>query len=202
MKTSTKLPVRYLYWTKSKGIKGMLKSPEDFVVKERIGAEFFSRFRRGKNVEMSEGKYSLCLLTKKGMTTEEAVEKVARRLSIPGKNISYAGLKDKFSVSSQYITIKGQANDMDGDGLKLEFIQFTDKKISVGDLKSNLFETSLCCNPEKIGEALDELKKGFPNYFGLQRFGSGLNNHVIGKFLVERNFGGALELINNIYKRG
>ncbi len=202
MKTSTRLPVRYLYWTKAKGVKGTVKTPEDFVVREQLDGKFFSRFSHGR-AEPVKGKYSLWLLAKRNLTTEEAVKIASERLSVPRDNISYAGLKDKFAVTEQYLTIKGakSSGSVEQEGFLLRFVSFTDKRLSVGDLVSNVFEVTLHgCNGEKLKEALEELRKGFPNYFGLQRFGHSMNNHIIGKCLVERKFTEALEMINACYR--
>lgn len=45
------------------------------------------------------------VITKRERTTQDAVERIARQLGIPGRCISYAGNKDKRGITSQRITI-------------------------------------------------------------------------------------------------
>ena len=172
-------------------------APEDFIVEEQIDPKFLRKFERspGKIIQI-EGPYTLYLLKKRNLTTEEAIKIVAARFKIPASSIGFAGLKDKFAATSQYITIKGTFDGFSEKKLSLVQIGRTNKHISIGNLISNKFTITLHnCNTDKIEKAARKMKK-MPNLFGPQRFGLLKNNHIIGKFLVEKHFANALKLIN------
>jgi tRNA pseudouridine13 synthase len=133
------------------------------------------------------------------MTTHKALRLIAKKMSIAVSDIGYAGLKDKFAVTEQYVTIKNPGlRGLDLDALTLVEVGKTNKHISIGNLIGNDFTITLhgCKNIENIEKIGKELTKGVPNYFGLQRFGTKRNNHVIGKLLVQRRFDEALDKIN------
>ena len=196
--------LRYRYWTKNKGIKGKIKKQEDFVVREIIDQKFLKRFRRtGNGISPMHGKYHMFLLKKRGMTTLEAIEELSRELKIPRENFGYAGLKDRFSVSYQYMTVKAGIKALKTHNLEVSGIRRIDRPIHPGDLIGNEFIITLHCkNTENLEKVIEELKKrGMPNYFGEQRFGKNKNNHIIGRFLIKRKFKKALKLINKNCKK-
>ena len=196
------IKLNYLYTTKIRGIGGKLQNPEDFIVKEIIDRKFFSKYSRKNKVELSEGKNSLVLLKKRNMTTHQAVKIIAEKYGIGKKEISYAGLKDKFAVTEQYMTIKKNVDGFKEDNIEVKVIGKTDKVLGVGDLIENNFEITLhnCKNIRNIPMILKEIyDKEIPNYFGPQRFST--NNHIIGKLLIKRKFDEALDLINKNYEK-
>src|SRR3989338_936985 len=102
-----------MYWTKSPGTGGKVEREEDFVVEEIPLKKFLAKFSRDSSgVSPIKGPYSLVLLKKKGMTTKDVIDFISRKLSIRKEDIGYAGLKDKFAVTSQYMTIKGAIDDI------------------------------------------------------------------------------------------
>ena len=186
------------YWTKSKGTGGRIRSPEDFVVREIIGRKFLRRYSIGKKISKPK-KYNLLLIRKRDITTKSAIRKLAEYSGIPENYFGYAGLKDKFSVSYQYLTVNGdrKIEKISLDNVEIIEITKSEKFLSKGDLVCNEFEITLhgCKrNPEKI---VAELAKGMPNFFGPQRFGRHGDNHVIGRLLLKRQFDVALEIINS-----
>ncbi len=194
------MKITYKYWTKSKGTGGRIKSPEDFIVNEVIDKKFLRSFERTSNgVRKVSGPYTIFLLKKSNMTTHEALDIVAQKMSVPVSDIGYAGLKDKSAVTSQYITIRNpKAEKIELDYLSLVRIGATNRHISIGNLTGNEFLITLhgCKNANSREEIMKALSKGIPNYFGLQRFGSERNNHIVGKCLINRDFNGALRIIN------
>ena len=51
------------------------------------------------------GRYTFYRLTKRDVGTIEAVEAICRRWNLAGRRVSYAGLKDRHAVTTQYLTI-------------------------------------------------------------------------------------------------
>ncbi len=198
------MKLNYRYWTKSKGIKGRLEREEDFIVREITDQKFLKSFKRTeKGIKQMHGRYFIFILKKKGMTTLEAVERLSRKSKIPKEEFGYAGLKDKFSVSYQYMTVKHRIKTLKTKDLEIYDIKKIDRHMHTGDLVGNEFLITLhCCkSPERISKLIKELKKrGMPNYFGQQRFGKNENNHVIGRALVKRDSAKALRLLNRNYK--
>ncbi len=185
------MKVAYKYWTKSQGIGGMLLEPEDFVVKEILHPDLLRK--------SASGKYTLFLVRKRNMTTHQMIEKLR---SMGLLDIGYAGLKDKFAVTWQYVSAITAAREYkSGDVHALPM--GSSRKLMPGDLVANAFVITLHgCKTAGLTKVVDELaEKGMPNYFGLQRFGKYRNNHIIGRHLVKKQFGKALDLINLGAKR-
>lgn len=186
------------YWTKAGGIGGKIERPEDFLVKEIIHRKYFSKFSRKSKVEKTEGRYGIFVLRKRNLTTHQAVRAVSKEFGTV--RIGFAGLKDKFAVTEQYITVEG-GSGFSASGMELKKVGTTDMFLSKGDLLRNEFEIRLHgCRTENMEKAAEELaKKGFPNYFGRQRFGVNANNQAVGRLIVKRRFDEALEMINKAY---
>lgn len=179
--------VRYKCWTKACGIGGLREKPEDFAVREIIHPIFLRK--------SSEGKYTLFLVKKRNMTTHEAIKKLA---SLGFVDIGYAGLKDKFAVTWQYMSAMAEPKKYEIDNLEVVPVG-SSRKLLPGDLLGNVFAVTLhdCENIEKLPLIIKELlDRGMPNYFGMQRFGRYGKNLEIGKHLVKRNFRRALKMIN------
>ena len=166
------------------------ENPEDFIVKE------ISIVKPGK-----QGTYAYVLLKKRSYTTLRALQHLAERLRIPLRDIGFAGNKDKNAVTEQLISIKNVREERIGNvGLKdieLEFLGYSNKPTSLGDLEGNQFRIVARSVDEKEIANLEK-KAGkkpilMPNYFGEQRFSK--NNAEIGKALVKKNFKKAAELI-------
>jgi len=191
----TKSRARYLC---SNDYRKFLKKPEDFVVREVIDSKFLQKYQRADKGVEKVGKYTLFLLKKRNMTTREAINRIAKMQKVPVNEFSYAGLKDRFALTYQYVTVRGEIKPLKTDNLEISGIRKTGKRISVGDLVANEFIITLhnCRNIKKV--------KKMPNFFGPQRFGRNMNNHLIGRCIVKRKWEKALGLINknskNSYK--
>ncbi len=167
-----------MYYTKSPGTGGKTETEDDFIVEEIQNFPKFLRTRQG--IKPMSGPYTLFLLTKRNMTTEEAVKFLEKKFGPVG----YAGLKDKFAVTSQYVTIKGGRN-IKTKNLQLKKIGSLNRPIQVGELIGNKFRITLknCKHPENMEKLAKELKI-MPNYFGPQRFSR--SNIETGKKILKR----------------
>jgi tRNA pseudouridine13 synthase len=159
--------------------------PEDFIVDEIPEKEFL----REKN------RYSIYVLEKRRYNTEDAIIEISRRLNIPRKNMGYAGAKDRNAITTQYISILGNGQELEIKDIKLSFIGYSDLPISLGNLFGNRFKITIrnleAEDVEKI-KSKSDMKK-FINYFDTQRFS--LNNPQIGKMMIEKKYKDACEII-------
>ena len=153
------------------------KSPEDFVVTE-IPA--FS--------PSGEGEHLYLEITKRELSTEEAVRRVARALGIDARDAGYAGMKDKHAVTTQTISVPfarerslDEALGCEVEGVTILRATRHGHKLKPGHLKGNRFEIVLRdIAPDDMPSVIAKLEeageKGVPNAFGPQRFGKDGDN--------------------------
>lgn len=164
---------------------------EDFIVYEIFDKNMLSM------KQDTEHKYSIFLLKKQNMTTEDAVQKIAECLKIKRSYLGIAGIKDKNAITEQYISVynldRAKVERMKIKNINLEFQGYSSKPISIGDLEGNKFQIiirNLDANDKiKFLQSLKILKYNdffIPNYFDEQRFSR--NNVEIGKLLLKKDF--------------
>lgn len=154
--------------------------PEDFIVEE-IPKQWITN-------HLKKGQYTYFRLTKRDLTTEEAITRIARRLNRPRKLFGYAGTKDRRAVTTQYCSVKGAFRTLQLDGLSAEPVGAGQEPISLGDLLGNRF-TIRVKDADKAPAQLECV----PNYFDEQRFGSTGSNADIGKAIIAGDFKNAAE---------
>jgi tRNA pseudouridine13 synthase len=148
--------------------------PQDFQVREVVDLPTEAESAAGAPEERP---YFLHRLTKKKLTTPEAVALIARRFGIAKSDIAFGGLKDKQSLSEQIISIKGRAIEHREGGLKLTPVGRRATPISSEDVKANRFRITVRGlqyeDLRDLAARLDDVRAhGYPNYFDSQRFGS------------------------------
>ncbi len=144
--------------------------PEDFRVDE------IDAFEAG-----GEGEHLLLTIEKRGLTTAEAVRRVAAWAGVAESAIGHAGLKDRHAVTRQRLSVwlpgreDPDPSALDGEGLRIIEAQRHSRKLPRGALAGNRFRLAL---REVVGDraAIEErlqaiTGQGVPNYFGEQRFG-------------------------------
>jgi tRNA pseudouridine13 synthase len=170
------------------GVGGVIKTrPEDFVVEELPLYE-----------PSGEGTHVYALMEKKGIGTREALDRVARALNYSRREIGSAGLKDAHAVARQWISIEHvepqQVERISVRDVRILQTSRHTNKLKPGHLRGNRFTVRLrqlaLPVPQAAQIARDVLsilsRRGTPNYFGPQRFGSRQDNHLLGK-AVARN---------------
>ncbi len=176
------------------------QSPRDFVVDEIPLYEF-----------SGEGEHLILHVRKKNLTTWEMVDIFCVFLGIKAKEIGYAGLKDKFAMTKQYISVnkkyEKQLEIFSHPDIKILSTTYHNNKIKTGHLKGNRFFIRLKkvnpTNATKIDLVLKQIKQhGMPNFFGYQRFGKNGDNYIQGEqiafgFKKERNVKMKKLLINS-----
>ncbi|MFH1174596.1 MAG: tRNA pseudouridine(13) synthase TruD [archaeon] len=159
--------------------------PEDFIVEELPNLPF-----------AEEGSYAVLKLTKTGLTTEDALEKLTRLLHKSRSDFSAAGNKDKHATTTQYVSVKHvQRNTIENamtklvpDKLTFSLAGFLDRPLSTGMLAANRFTVSIrnCTGISSLPFMI--------NYFDDQRFSK--DNVAIGMLLLKKKFKEAVQHIS------
>lgn len=137
----------------------------------------------------NEGEHRILKIRKKNIGTLEVVKIIAQVLNIKEKDIGYAGLKDKNALTYQHISVPNKAFVTYENNLhKMEQIKIIESclhsnKIKIGHLRGNKFFIRLKKVTTQSFERIKEevllaQKKGFPNFFGYQRFGNFGDNYI------------------------
>ncbi|HLU39949.1 MAG TPA: tRNA pseudouridine(13) synthase TruD [Planctomycetota bacterium] len=143
--------------------------PDDFVV---IEEELYPPEGRGDHLWLR--------VRKRGLSTLQAVEALARALGRREREFGFAGMKDAFAVTEQWISIEHvpeeTARALDLPGIEVVALARHGNKLRPGHLRGNRFEILLRGvdggHLDALRTNLAELQRsGVPNYFGEQRFG-------------------------------
>ena len=165
--------------------------PEDFVVEELIRLPLAKK-----------GNYTILKLEKRYWNTLDVIDYVARKARVPKRSFSRAGLKDRYSLSTQYLSFKGEfQHTLREKHFVLQPIGKSNTPVNPRVLLGNSFCLTLrnlhAHDSDKLEHNAEEIKKyGFPNYFDEQRFGSARHGQgFIAKKLILEHYGGALKLL-------
>ncbi len=149
--------------------------PEDFQVEEQLGFQ-----------PEGDGEHLFLYLRKRNTNTEWLAKELARFCGVPVRDVSYAGLKDRHAVTSQWFSIRmptmnvPELSELESADLELLQAVRHRRKLRRGALAHNSFRLCLRQLHGDKQEIEDRLKqvasRGVPNYFGEQRFGHDLNN--------------------------
>ncbi len=182
------------YISECEGTEGRLKAfPDDFLVEE-IPLEI---------KEDPEGRYTLAFVRTRNWETNRLVRNLARAMGMSRRRIYFAGTKDKRAVTTQVMVFDAPLEEVLSVNMKDVAIlnaYRVAEPVFLGDLIGNRFEVIIrdvgenaLENAECTAEAVKS-KGGFPNFFGVQRFGSIRPvTHIVGKKLIKKDFKGAVE---------
>ncbi|MCQ2056342.1 MAG: tRNA pseudouridine(13) synthase TruD [archaeon] len=187
----------HYYLTDIDGTGGRIKvCPEDFVVKE------MSLYPAKK----TDGHFVIADVTSKNWETNRLIRLLSRTMRISREKIGFAGTKDKRAVTTQTMSFNCPLENMSCVNLKdVEFsnIYTSNRSVKIGDLIGNTFDIKVKkCSAElgKIKSVIHTIFSnitkvgGFPNYFGVQRFGVNRPiTHIIGELIVRGNLKKAIE---------
>lgn len=171
------------------GSGGVLRSdPADFVVDEIPAYE-----------ASGEGEHALVHIEKTGMTTPEAIRRVAQAFGVRDDLVGRAGLKDKHARTRQWLSIPAPikvelpdpATLTLGDDLRVLAVQRHGNKLKRGHLRGNRFLVTVREVPlgglERARATLAWLvAHGVPNAFGPQRFGRDGDNPTEARKILRR----------------
>ena len=125
-----------------------------------------------------KGNYLIVKVQKQDMSTMEMLSTLERDLQC--FSIGYAGLKDKYATTTQYLSIPLKFSrafeKLRHPRIKVLESFRSREKLNIGDLKGNNFFIRLKDVGQEASDnliaVLDEvMRNGMPNYFGYQRFG-------------------------------
>lgn len=169
------------------------KTPEDFLVEE---VPLY--------LPCGEGEHTYVTIEKRGVTTLEAIRRIARDLKVSDRDIGYAGIKDAVGVTRQTLSVPRVApelfSSLDIPGIKVLSAARHGNKLRLGHLAGNRFRIRVRGVAEDALELASAVlavlgERGAPNYFGAQRYGVQGNSHLIGRALVRGDWRGAVDCI-------
>lgn len=152
------------------GIGGHLKDrPKDFVVEEIPAYE-----------PCGEGEHLFLWIEKTDVAAEELSRHVARSLGISPRDIGVAGLKDRRAVTRQFLSVPARLEEhvprIETDRIRVLRSACHRNKLRTGHLRGNRFSILLrdldgdaAAKSAAIAEAIN--RRGYPNFYGEQRFG-------------------------------
>jgi tRNA pseudouridine13 synthase len=149
--------------------------PEDFQVVERLDFEF-----------SGDGEHDVLWIEKTGANTLWVARNLARFAGVALRDVGYAGLKDRASITRQWFSVRrpsGAGTDWTTlaiPGVKLLATSRNQRKLRQGAHCGNAFRIALrgvSVVDEPLRLQLERCRSGgVPNYFGEQRFGRDGNN--------------------------
>ena len=159
------------------------KNSDDFVVREIPLYEF-----------SGDGEHLIVEISKKDMTTSDALHVLSEVTGAKMRDFGYAGLKDKQGMTTQFISMprKFESNlaNFSHEKMKILSLNVHKNKLRIGHLKGNSFfirlKKVLPSNAKKLEQAFISIDKmGYANYFGYQRFGKFGDNAETGLELLK-----------------
>lgn len=160
------------------------RSPQDFIVNEQLAFE-----------PEGSGEHVYLHVRKTGTNTQWLADELARFANIKRRDISYAGLKDRHAVTSQWFSLllhpdkEPDWNEFNLDDVELLQITRHRSKLRPGMAKRNQFVITLyniSCSESELQRRLEQIETlGVPNYYGEQRFGHNAGNLEQARALFE-----------------
>jgi len=173
------------------GTGGVIKeSPDDFIVSEIPAYE-----------PCGSGEHLYLTIEKRGITTLEAIRRIARALKVSERDIGYAGMKDAVGITRQTLSVQRVSAEetlaLSLDGIRVVSAARHSNKLKLGHLKGNHFRIvvrDVAAEAATTAAAVLRVlqQRGVPNYFGYQRYGSLGNSHLIGAAMLRHDWQGAV----------
>src|SRR5437867_5426924 len=186
------------YLTSTPGLGGTLKATADDFVVEEISSP---------PPPAIDGSYTIAALRVRNWETNRLVRELARGLHVSRRRIGFAGTKDKRALTTQLFSFENVPPEAI-KALRMKDVEVldlsrSDRPLEIGDLVGNRFQIvvrDLAVAEDRAIPIAEEAARqvrsfgGFPNFFGLQRFGSIRPiTHVVGRHLVRGEFKEAVD---------
>ncbi|XP_077357042.1 pseudouridylate synthase PUS7L isoform X2 [Festucalex cinctus] len=179
--------------------------------------------KRSAEERREEDVYTAFTLCKENMETLEAISYMAATLGVLPSDFTYAGIKDKRAVTYQSMVVKKvspqrlmeKRAELEKRGMRLSHIHSVAEPLKLGRLQGNHFDlvvrnlrlhgardAHLAAETRHrlaglVEEALENVKvRGFVNYYGPQRFGTGqsVQSDLVGLALLKEDMVNAVRL--------
>ncbi|XP_070709828.1 pseudouridylate synthase PUS7L [Pempheris klunzingeri] len=174
--------------------------------------------KRTTEERKEEDIYTAFTLCKENLETLEAISYMAAALGVLPSDFTYAGIKDKRAITYQSMVVKKvssqrlkeKAAEFEKRGMRLSQIRSVSEPLRLGRLQGNHFDLVVrdlrphgaSANTHTrlaalVKEAVGNVEaRGFVNYYGPQRFGSGqsVQSDRVGLALLKEDMVGAVRL--------
>nr|XP_046192825.1 LOW QUALITY PROTEIN: pseudouridylate synthase 7 homolog-like protein [Oncorhynchus gorbuscha] len=173
--------------------------------------------KRTADDSKEEEVYTAFTLRKENLETLEAISYMAAVLGVLPSDFTYAGIKDKRAVTYQSMVVKKispqrlreKASEFEKRGVVLSSVRSVSEPLHLGRLQGNHFDLvvrdlrphqghgTLMELDSLVQEAVENVKvKGFVNYYGPQRFGTGqsVQSDRVGLALLKEEMVAAVRL--------
>ncbi|MGA1819535.1 MAG: tRNA pseudouridine(13) synthase TruD [Thermoplasmatota archaeon] len=176
------------FFTDTPGTGGVLKRfPEDFIVEELSDLP----------LKVDNGPYTIARIKVTNWETNRLIRAMSKNLGVSRYKIKFAGTKDKRAITTQLFSFGHPMDKV----LSLNLADFeivdaytSNREIELGNLLGNHFNIRVrevqldeTDARERIDGCIGQMvsEGGFPNYFGIQRFGAvRAITHLVGKHIV------------------
>lgn len=170
------------------GIGGALRVVDDDFVVEEVPAYAPS----------GVGEHVYVRIEKRGLSTSEAVRRIARGLGLRERDVGVAGLKDRHAVTTQWLSLPTPCTPEAAAGFATDGVRVLEatrhgNKLRTGHLRGNRFRLRVRRLAVPPAEALTRAQAilarlttapGVPNWYGEQRFGRDGDNAGRGLAIV------------------
>ena len=160
------------------------QTPDDFKVDEK---QAFEASGAGEHVWLH--------IQKTGENTDWVAGQLANIAQVPRRDVSYAGMKDRHAVTTQWFSVQmpgREAPDWQSalpDSVQVISAKRHDRKLRRGTLLGNQFQIVIRDfqgDKNALADVLARIQKeGVPNYYGEQRFGHMSEAHGYGLNIVK-----------------
>lgn len=185
------------YMTDCEGTGGRLKKePQDFIVRE-VSDE---------HPASENGRFAIADVTSTNWETNRLIRLMSKAMRISREKVGFAGTKDKRAVTTQRMSFECDPSKFELitlNDIEISNVFRSDKPVRMGDLKGNRFEITVNdieTDAAKTREIIESVTAtvgetgGFPNYYGVQRFGTARPvTHLVGEQLVRGDIRKAVE---------
>jgi tRNA pseudouridine13 synthase len=143
------------------------------------------------------GDHILARIEKRGLTTAQAVERIARALGVAPRDVGIAGMKDRHAVTRQWISLPPPTTPERIAAIAVDDLVVLEAarhahKLRTGHLRGNRFILAVrdVGHPQAAQARAEAIlarlstPPGAPNWFGEQRFGNAGNNAARGRAIL------------------
>lgn len=150
-------------------------------------------------------------LYKENRDTAEAIQSISRCLRIPPKSFQFAGTKDRRGITVQSVSVyrisidamkRAILHSSWDKAIRISNLEYKSYPNKIGVSGGNRFTVAIKNIPESVSDQhIDDLFSqlrdcGFPNYYGLQRFGSRkIRTHTVGGFLLAQEWRKVVDIL-------